>query len=311
VKLTWETPSSDGGSPITDYQVSSDNGATWTAVGSTTAMSYTFTGLTNGNTSYQFTVRAVNANGNGTQATPPSASPSTTASAPSITATTAGDGQVQMTWTAPTSDGGNGITDYEVSSDGGQTWTSVGGATTTSYTFEGLENGTDYTLQVRAVNGNGEGAAASTTASPSTTPGAPVLGDNPVVSGNGSLNLSWSAPNSDGGSPITGYQVSSDGGSTWTNLGGTSYGASGLNNGQSYTYQVRAVNAKGAGPAVSITGVPSTTSSAPQNLTAVPDNGLATLTWEAPASDGGHAITAYEVSTDGGKTFKNVGNVLT
>ena len=65
VALSWAAPASDGGSATIKYQVSKDNGASWTDVGLNT--SHTFTGLTNG-TEYTFKVRAVNSAGNGTEA---------------------------------------------------------------------------------------------------------------------------------------------------------------------------------------------------------------------------------------------------
>jgi hypothetical protein len=51
VALSWSAPASDGGSAILKYQVSKDNGTSWTDVGLNT--SHTFTGLTNG-TEYTF-----------------------------------------------------------------------------------------------------------------------------------------------------------------------------------------------------------------------------------------------------------------
>jgi len=65
VTLTWAAPLSDGGSPITHYEVSSDNGITWNTA--STDIGHTFTGLTNG-TQYTFKVRAVNALGGGAEA---------------------------------------------------------------------------------------------------------------------------------------------------------------------------------------------------------------------------------------------------
>jgi len=65
VTLSWTAPASNGGSAITGYEVSSDNGETWVAADSD--IGHTFTGLTNG-TEYTFRVRAVNSVGNGAEA---------------------------------------------------------------------------------------------------------------------------------------------------------------------------------------------------------------------------------------------------
>lgn len=84
---------------------------------------------------------------------------------------TAGNGQVELTWTAPT--GGLTPTDYEVqySSNAGSTWTtfSDGVSSATSATVTGLTNGTGYIFRVRAINALGEGpyGSASGTITPS------------------------------------------------------------------------------------------------------------------------------------------------
>ena len=62
-----------------------------------------------------------------------------------------GDGQVVLTWRAPSSDGGAEITDYEYRIDRRNPWISTG-STETTHTVTGLDNGTAYTFQVRAVN---------------------------------------------------------------------------------------------------------------------------------------------------------------
>jgi uncharacterized repeat protein (TIGR02543 family) len=92
----------------------------------------------------------------------------TAPAAPQTFIATPGDGQVALSWTAPASDGGAAIIRYEVSSDNGGTW--VTAATNTSHTFTGLTNGTAYTLKVRAVNSVGNGAEASVSATPTSTP---------------------------------------------------------------------------------------------------------------------------------------------
>ena len=67
VELDWDAPTDTGGSAVTDYDVSSDNGTTWASTGDT-ATAYTLTGLDKG-TEYNFRVRAVNAQGDGTAST--------------------------------------------------------------------------------------------------------------------------------------------------------------------------------------------------------------------------------------------------
>jgi aryl-phospho-beta-D-glucosidase BglC (GH1 family) len=86
-----------------------------------------------------------------------------------------------------------------------------------------------------------------------TTPGAPSALT--VVAGDGRLALSWSAPASDGGSPITDYVIQDrvSGTSTWQTVAdGVSTAPSatitGLANGTGYDIQVAAVNAVGQGP---------------------------------------------------------------
>ena len=68
-----------------------------------------------------------------------------------------------------------------------------------------------------------------------------------VETGNGIATLSWEAPDSDGGSSITGYEFSV-GGDEWSTVpSGTGCTITGLKNGTYYAFGVRAVNANGAG----------------------------------------------------------------
>jgi hypothetical protein len=71
-----------------------------------------------------------------------------------------------------------------------------------------------------------------------------------VATGSGSAAVSWSAPVSDGGSPITSYTVTaSHGGQTCTTTGASSCTVTGLTNGRSYVIHVRASTAAGSGHA--------------------------------------------------------------
>ena len=123
-----------------------------------------------------------------------------------------------------------------------------------------------------------------------------------ALGGNGAVTLTWDAPADHGGSAITGYriEVSDDGGSTWTELVADTMDAArtythNLLPGETRHYQVSAITTAG-------TGAPSTVASAtttrplgpPRNLRATGGDGEATLTWAAPADDGGSPITHYE-----------------
>ncbi|MDE2822918.1 MAG: fibronectin type III domain-containing protein, partial [Chloroflexota bacterium] len=93
----------------------------------------------------------------------------TAPSAPSGLTATPGSTRVALSWTDP-SDSTITKYQYRVSSDGGTNWSpdwtdiTGSGATTTSYTVTGLSASTAYTIELRAVNVGGDGAAASVSA---------------------------------------------------------------------------------------------------------------------------------------------------
>jgi hypothetical protein len=126
-----------------------------------------------------------------------------------------------------------------------------------------------------------------------------------AVPGNASAAVSWTAPSSNGGSPITSYTaIASPGGKTctWT-TGPLRCTVSGLVNGDPYTFTVTATNVAGTGPASmpSSAVTPATAPGAPIDVKAIPGDGSATLSWSAP-SDGGSTITGYTVTAaPGGK----------
>ena len=300
VTLNWDAPASDGGAAITGYEYAIDDNGTWIDAG--TDRRVTVSGLTNGQP-YTFAVRAVNAVGGGDAATV-TATPVTTPGAPQNLSWAPGDGQVTLTWDAPSSDGGSAITRYEYAIDDSGTWIDAG--LDLQETVPGLTNGQPYTFAVRAVNAVGGGDVATVTATPVTTPGAPQ--NLSWVAGYEQVTLNWDAPASDGGAAITGYEYAIDDNGTWIDAGtDRRVTVSGLTNGQPYTFAVRAVNAVGGGDAATVTATPVTTPGAPQNLSGVPGNAQVTLSWDAPASDGGSAITGYEYAIDDNGTWIDAG----
>jgi len=316
VTVTWSAPTETGGSDITQYTATATPDGAFCI--STSALTCDITGLTNG-TEYTFRAKATNANGAGSNS---SASGGVTPVSTPGTATalsgTADAASVVLSWTAPTDTGGSAITDYtvEYSSDSGTTWSTFadGTSTTASARVTGLTNGTAYVFRVTTVNAQGSGSAtsASSAVTPVTTPTAATLVAG--TAGDTQVALTWTAPTDNGGSAVTDYTVeySSDSGTTWTTFtDGTSTTASatvtGLTNGTSYTFRVSPVNAQGTGTAstASAAVVPVTTPGAPTSVAATADGTSATVTWTAPSSTGGSAITGYKVeqTVDAGTTW--------
>ncbi len=272
-------PGSNGGSPITSYTVTSSPGGN-TATG--TASPITVTGLTN-STAYTFTVTATNALGTGPASAPSNSVTPGLPGAPTIGTATAGIAQAVVSFTAPISNGGSSITSYTVtSSPGGITAT----GTASPITVTGLTNGTAYTFTVTATNAVGTGPASSPSNSVTlpTVPGAPTIGT--AAAGNAQAMVSFTAPVSNGGSPITSYTVtSSPGGITATGTASPII-VTGLTNGTPYTFTVTATNAVGTGPASAPSNSvvpsikPTTAPAAPTNLTFVSSTSNSiTLSW--------------------------------
>ena len=165
VTLSWAAPASDGGSPVSGYNVyqgTSPDGETARPVNGSlvTGTSYTVTGLTNG-TTYYFRVTAVNRVGEGPPSAEAKAVPVTLPGAPARLTATPGNSRVTLAWTAPASGWRRAISGYLIyqgTSPGGETGAPVNGSlvTGTSYTVTGLTNGTTYYFKVFAVNAAGQ-----------------------------------------------------------------------------------------------------------------------------------------------------------
>jgi putative nucleotidyltransferase with HDIG domain len=308
VTLSWTAPAWDGGAAVTDYLVTPSIGgvAQPPTLFASTATTETVGGLANGS-GYTFTVVAINSAGDSPASSPSgTVTPATVPSAPTGVSGVSGNGQVTLIWTAPSDDGGSAVTGYQVTpSIGGVAQTPVNFLSAgTTETVGGLANGTGYTFTVVAINSAGDSPASSPsgTVTPATVPSAPtgVSG----VSGNGQVTLSWTAPSDDGGSALTGYIVVpylglvSEPPTTFTSTA-TTESVTGLANGSSYTFAVTAVNGVGDSPASSPSGTvtPATVPTAPSGVTGTPGDGQVSLSWTAPASDGGAAVTGYIVTT--------------
>ena len=247
-----------------------------------------------------------------------------------------GDGQVVLSWTAPSSAGGSAITRYEYRYKAGSGafggWTGAG--TDLTETVGNLTNGQLHTFEVRAVNTQGAGMAASTTATPAA--GAPRITG---------MSITSTPADGDGvyktGEPIQ-VTVEFDQAVTVTgrpfltmDVGGqdfvTSYGSG--SPGSALVFETRrrindhhsdddGVNIAAGSVALDYPGEAATIRSAggvdavlahrgiapdaghrvnvaavpgvPRSLSAAPGDGQVVLSWTAPSSAGGSAITRYE-----------------
>lgn len=156
------TAGSDGGSPITNYEFSVDNGVTFVALSPTTIISpFVIYMLING-TTYDVVIRAVNSVGPGASSNMLQVTPATAPSAPNNLCVIPGDTQITLYFTPPSNNGGSVVTDYQYNIGSG--WYSIG--TSSPYTITGLTNGVSTTIQLRALNDAGAGTEASVSCVP-------------------------------------------------------------------------------------------------------------------------------------------------
>jgi hypothetical protein len=122
----------------------------------------------------------------------------------------------------------------------------------------------------------------------SSPPGAPTAVS--LTPGNATIKVSWTAPASIGGSPITDYVVEYrlHDQPTWTVYPhdpsvATELVMTGLTNGSRYDVRVTAINADGPGtPSAPATASPSNIASDPTGLTLVPGDNRLTASWQPP-----------------------------
>jgi titin len=174
-------------------------------------------------------------------------------------------------------------------------------------TVIGLTNGVPYTFKVTAKNAAGFGNPGTSPAyTPRRAPDAPT-GVTATAEKTGGIDVRWTTPNFNGGSPITGYVVeyATENDDYVPIVGGAVTGTlvnvAGLTKGVEYTFRVAAKNIAGQGAysaespdaiatARTVPGAPTATASSTRD-------GDIELEWKfvAPVTDGGSEITQYDV----------------
>jgi len=300
VELVWQAPLADGGSSITNYKVyrgdSSGNLVLWSTLGN--VLTYLDFNVVNGQT-YYYAVSAVNSVGEGPQSIEVFETPAGLPSAPlNLTAALDGD-DVILNWERPLDDGGADLTYNlyrgEVSGD---LVLLIALGNVTTYTDMDIGIGQTYFYQVAAENSVGEGARSNEVSSNPDLPSDPALS---ATSQGTTVTLAWTAPSDTGSSAITNYRVyrGPDSGSMslLVELGNVlTYEDDTVTTGQTYVYQVSAVNDQGEGPrsnqvSVQIGSVPSE----PIHIGAMTEGAGNVITWDEPDDDGGFSISGYKV----------------
>ncbi|MFF2481308.1 S-layer homology domain-containing protein [Paenibacillus sp. NPDC058071] len=161
-----------------------------------------------------------------------------------------GDRQVTLNWnTVP---GASYYNLYMSTTSGQFSNDSVATVSNSTYNVQNLTNGTAYYFIVKAGNPGGLSAESNqVSATPATIPAAPT--NVTAVAGNGQATISFTAPTDNGGSAVMEYEVTISPGNTVVIGMASPITITGLTNGRSYTFTVKAINGAGS----SVSSVPS------------------------------------------------------
>lgn len=244
VLMSWDSVTAATGYKVFSSTTSGSYGTLMETV-SGSVYSHDATGLTNGIT-YYFAVKATCGEVESDYSSQVSATPQVPApGAPVLQSAVAGDKHVNISWSAV-----DGATGYKIFSGttSGDYGDSIATVTDSVYGYDATEliNGTTYYFVVIAENPGGDsGYSNEISATPMSVPGAPT--DVTAEAGDRQAVISFTAPEDNGGSPITGYIVTANPGGITLSGADTPITVTGLTNGTAYTFTVRAVNAAGTG----------------------------------------------------------------
>ena len=296
--------------PSVQWQVLTPGGL-WSNITNATSPTYSFTAAA-GDNSNQYRAYFSNTYGDDLS----TAVTLTVQNAPSITtqptSQTVNEGQT-ATFTAAASGTPTPTVQWQVSTNGGSSWSDIAGATSTTYSFTAAS--ADDSYQYRAVFTNSVGSAnssaATLTVNSGSTPAAPFITLHPsnttVTTGS---TASFTAAATGSPTPTVQWQVSTNGGSNWSNISGatnTTYSftaASGDN-----TNQYRAVFSNGVGSDATSNAATLTVNYAPsvtQNPSSSTVTAGSTASFTAAATGNPTPTVQWQVSTNGGSNWSNI-----
>ncbi|MDE3093981.1 MAG: fibronectin type III domain-containing protein [Acidobacteriota bacterium] len=227
-------------------------------------------------------------------------------------------------WMAPTSTGGTSLLGYTITArpTTGRVITKTVAANVTSTTVTGLASSITYIVTVSANNSLGASLNSNslfvTTLSNGGPPPAPARVDVSVQGSN--TVVTWSAPPSDGGFALTGYEVgtspatSATGGTllTSTPLSASQHSLSVTGLAPSFRgyFFVAAVNSRGVGARQWRYFANGRVPYRPARVIVSAAGADAVVQWSAPTNDGGFPVTGYEVRVTSAKSALRTGGTL-
>ena len=303
VHLSWSPPEDTGGKSLEGYVIlrGSDMTPPSEIARTGTVTSYDDDDVENGE-SYYYKLQAFNDMGPGLMTTSREARPVGPPSAPMLFMAQAGDEEVLLNWGNPDNDGGFPLLGYRLyrGSTSGSLQPLISFTMyTETYTDMGLINGQTYFYALRAFNSLGNGTLTRVLeAVPLGLPGVPVGLE--ATPSDGEVTLTWSPPEDTGGATISSYRVFR--GLEATDLkfsfevASTTHTDSGLVNGRTYYYAVKALNKKGESPlSDTVTAKPHRVPDEPGGLLVEVHEDFVELTWVGPLDDGGSPVKWYRI----------------
>lgn len=320
ITISFNAPTNDGGSPVTNYSVKIIDSSTSAVVVSFTTSNNVvltnkdFTGLINGK-NYQVKVYAQNSVGSSPAAQIEDIIPFTRPGQPTSLLVEGKDRALSISFKAPSSNGGLPIKNYTVQifvegqNSAIKTYTTPTNSVLTNYDMTGLNNGTSYIAKVTAANtGQLSGdPAISNAEKPFTKPS--IVRNATAFPSDRQISLNFDIPLDSGGVPLSSYIIKlyvSGQSSVYRSFSIPFSAAapnvrnfiiSGLTNGTSYDLKITSINQKSL-ESDSVTLAqkkPVGVLTAPTQLLAEPRDRQAIITFGPPSSTGGNIVTGYRI----------------
>jgi subtilisin family serine protease len=319
VRLSWQAPSDDGGAPVISYRIEVLRGATWSTWSTVSGLTALTDAVAKG-TSVSYRILANNRAGASA-----ASNIVTFERAKSVPAdvtylsSVIKDGFITFSWRATSDNGGVPLLGYRLQIKQATQWTDASEVISALTAQVTLGNpGETKTYRVVALNelGASTGGQERSVQMPFMAASAPK--EFTVNLESNRIRFDWLAPDTTGGSSVTGYivSVSSDGVSYRSVLSARSNQLSAfltqMPRGQKVYYRIQAQTsgfATGLPSQPVEVSVPAVAPVDPQNLTArlVSNEGIV-LTWLPPTSDGGSPVSVFRVEVNNGSAWQTIGS---